>query len=182
MALLDSLKAAQIQLSAPLGRFLLNLVHEFESSHPPQAGDQTFGQTMMNPAGAGQLIGPGSTILFDTPGEGDIPYTQVTGTFRLLPNKKYRLTAHFSLGNYSGETANIAIEWVEHGTNIVLHAGHGALCTSGGNTNSINTQPCADTFHQTFGQVQDVKLRVTSGGATATALAGFCTALVQELE
>jgi len=177
--------SGEASLSSALGKWrqqvniLIGQI-EAQQSHPPQAGTQTFVQTEMSSAGAGQVLGPGTTVLFDGAPYGDISYNPATGFFRLLPGHNYRLTAHFALGNYNGEGTNVTIDWVDAVTNAVLHDGHGALCTSGGNPASINANPTADTFHQVGGTVQDVKLRVTTLGS-ATALPGACCALVQEI-
>lgn len=157
----------------------LQLIQQ-QLANPPQAAPKPFGQSEMTSAGAGQLIGPGSDVLFDGVGFGDIPYNPATGVFSLGANKRYRLTAHFSLGNYNGEGNNMGIEWVDAVTNAVLHDGHGALCTSGGNPASINANPTADTFHATS-VAQGVKCRVTTLIATATALPGACSVLVEEI-
>jgi hypothetical protein len=169
------------RVSLSLGAAIVQLQQVADQqSHPPQAATQTFVQTEMSSEGAGQVLGSGTTVLFDGDPYGDISYNPATGFFRLLPGRNYRLTAHFALGNYSGEGNNVTIDWVDAVTNAVLHDGHGALCTSGGNPASINANPTADTFHQVSGTVQDVKLRVTTLGS-ATALPGACSALVQEI-
>lgn len=151
-----------------------------QSSHPSPAADQSFVQTQYSASG-GQAVGPGTDIVFDDSGYGDIAYNPATGVFRLLASRKYQLTAHFTLANYGGDTNVVEIQWVDADTDVPLHAGHGAVLTPGTNTNSINAQPTADTFHQTQGVVQDVKLRVTSVAGTADALGGACSALVREI-
>ncbi len=148
-----------------------------QSSHPPQSGN--FVQTEYSSAGAGQLLASGSTILFNDPGFGDIAYNPATGIFTLGPSTTYRLTAHFALSSFSGETVNFGIEWVDAITNTILHDGHGAFLTPGTNTNSVQTQPTAETFHTTGSAGQTVKLRVTGATGTATALGGLSYALVQ---
>jgi hypothetical protein len=173
--------AGEQSLHSAAGRVLQKAAVEPQSSHPSPEPDQTFVQTQYSSGGAGQALGPGTNIVFDDPGFGDISYNNATGVFRLLPNKKYQLTAHFCLANYGGDTNVVEIQWVDADTNVVLRPGHGAVLTPGTNTNSINAQPTADTFHQTPGLVQDVRLRVTSIAGTAEALAGACCALVKEL-
>lgn len=143
------------------------------------AAAKPFVQTQYS-SGGGQALALGTDIVFDEAGYGLLPYDNSTGEFTLQANKSYRLTGHFALGNYSGETVNVGIEWVDAATNTVLHAGHVALCTPVDNTNSLNPQPTADTFHQTAA-AQTVKLRVTSTLGTADALGGLCSALVQEI-
>ncbi len=136
-------------------------------------------QTQYSSLGAGQALVNGSTILFDAAGYGDISYNPLTGIFTLAPNPTYRLTAHFALSSFSGETVNFGIEWVDANSNVVLHDGHGAFLTPGTNTNSVQTQPTAETFHKTGNSGQTVKLRVTGATGTATALGGLSYALVE---
>lgn len=173
--------ASQVQLSGALGAFLQKLVTEVESSHPPQAAAGTYVETAMSSLGPGQALGLGTDVKFDRTPQGDITYTPATGIFRLAPLAKYRLTAHFSLGNYSGETVNVLIEWVDNANNLPLVADHGALLTPGDNTNSINVQPTADLIYETGAHPRDVKCRVTATLGTATALAGGCHAIVEAL-
>jgi len=144
------------------------------------AASKPFVQTEYDEGGPGQLLAPGTDVIFDDPGFGSIPYNPATGVFTLEANKSYQLTAHFALSTYSGETVNIGIEWVDAMTNAVLHAGHVAFCTPADNTNSVNTQPTADTFHTTTA-AQGVKCRVTSLAGSATALGGLSMALVKEI-
>jgi hypothetical protein len=164
----------QTSLHSPIGQALQTTTQQ---SHPTQAGAQSFVQAEYTVDL--QSIGPGSDIVFPNPGYGDIAYNQSNGFFRLLPNTKYQLTAHFALNNYSTTETTIVIEWVDANTNAVLHAGHGARLTPSTNPNDVNAQPSADTFHQTGGDVQDVKLRVTSGADSADVLSGM--ALVKEI-
>ncbi len=173
----------QVQLSSPLGRLLQKLAEAInqQASHPPQSVPGTYGQTAMSSAGAGQLLGPGTDVVFDSPGEGDIPYDNTNGIFTLAPLTAYRLTAHFSLGTYSGETINVVIEWVDADSNAPISDDHGTLLTPGTNTLSINAQETADVIMPAAGVVRRVKCRVTAAAGTATALPGACNAIVQAL-
>ena len=142
-------------------------------------GTKTYANAEMSSGGAGQTLGPATDVKFNT-SNGDIPYAPATGLFTLAANKRYKLTGHFALSSYSGETINLGIEWVTS-ANTVVRDGHGAFLTSGGNTNSLNVQPTAEVIIETTAATQ-VKLRVTSAGGTATALPGVGTyATVEEL-
>jgi len=151
-----------------------------QQSHPPQAPPKTFVQTEYTGGGAGQALASGTDIVMDGAGFGDIPYNPLNGVFTLAANKNYRLTAHFALVGYTGETTNVGIEWVDANTNVALHADHGAFLTPVTNTNNENFQPTAETFHTTS-VPQNVKLRVTGATGTATANPGLSYALVEEI-
>jgi hypothetical protein len=169
--------ASQFGLGSPIGQWILGVSQQ--SSHPSQAVAKDYVQTSYS-AGGGQSLAANTDIVMDTPGYGDIPYNPLNGVFTLTGNKNYRLTAHFTLANYTGETTNIGIEWVDANTNAVLHADHGAFLTPVTNTNNENFQPTAETFH-TPSVNQTVKLRVTGATGTADALGGLSYALVQEV-
>jgi hypothetical protein len=187
----DYLKAVtgQLGLQTPVGQWAQKITDAIEAlieaqeqqstptTHPPQSG--SFVQTQYSSLGPGQLLANGSNIVFDAAGYGDIAYNNASGVFTLAPNTTYRLTAHFALSSFSGETVNFGIEWVDANSNLVLHDGHGAFLTPGTNTNSVQTQPTAETFHTTGPGGQTVKLRVTGATGTATALGGLSYALVE---
>ncbi len=184
----DTLKAlgGQLSLQSPVGNWAQSVTDALEalqsggqSSHPPQSG--TFVQTEYSELGAGQALVNGSTIVFDDSGYGDIAYNPATGIFTLGPSATYRLAAYFALSSFSGETVNFGIEWVDALTNVPLHPGHGAFLTPGTNTNSLQTQPTAETFHKTGAAGQTVKLRVTGATGSATALGGLSYALVEKI-
>jgi len=163
-----------------LGAWRQKVSSGLQSSHPPQSPPKPFSQTAYSSGGAGQALAAGTNIVMDTPGYGDIPYNEATGVWTLEANKNYRLTARFALVDYTGETTNMGIEWV-NAANAVLHADHEAFLTPGSNTNNLNSQPTAETFHTTGGVAELVHLRVTGATGTATANPGLSYALVEEL-
>jgi len=186
----DALKAVggQLQLSSPAGNWAQKISDAVESlqggssgqsSHPSQSGN--FVQTEYNALGPGQLLANNTDIRFDDAGFGDMSYNPATGIFTLGPSSTYRLSAHFALSTFSGETVNFGIEWVDAITNLPIHAGHGAYLTPVTNTNSVQPQPTAETFATTGSAGQTVKLRVTGATGTATALGGLSYALVEKI-
>jgi len=184
MRILDYLLAAKGErsVSGAIGvwrKKISQAVDDLQSSHPPQSG--TFVQTEYTSAGAGQVLASGTNIIMDAPGFGNIAYNNTTGIFTLGPSTSYRLTAHFALVNYTGETTNMGIEWVDAITNVRLHPDQGAFLTPGTNTNNLNAQPTTETFHTTGSAGQTVRLRVTSATGTATALGGLSYAMVQAI-
>lgn len=149
-----------------------------QSAQPAQAAPKPYKQAART--GVAQAIGVGTDLIFNTAGTGDIPYNPATGVFSLSANKAYRLTAHLLLGNFSGETVNVAVEWVDSVTNAVLEPNQNALCTPTTNTNSIAPQPTAEVMHSTS-VAQGVKCRVTATLGTADLLTAGSYAIVQEI-
>lgn len=186
--ILSALKAVggQLGLQSPVGNWAQKVSEALDalesggqSSHPSQSG--SFVQTEYNELGAGQALSNGDDIIFDDPGFGDMAYNPATGVFTLGPSATYRLTAHFALSSFSGETVNFGIEWVDAQTEVPIHAGHGAYLTPVDNTNSVQPQPTAETFATTGTAGQTVKLKVTGATGTATALGGLSYALVEKI-
>src|SRR5262245_39988897 len=131
--LFSILKSVQLSLHSGHGYWMQKVSEAIDAIAPDgqaiAAAAKPFVQTQLSTAGAGQALGNNTTVLFDAPGFGDLPYNPATGVFTLAPDKSYLLSAHFALSTFSGETVNFYIEWVDAITNVKLVDGHGAFLT-----------------------------------------------------